>query len=145
MSDTLAPLAQNIAGWHVSAEEIERRRGLNSELIELVRPHLEWLSRAHQDAPHVASLVDREGVILFSTGKQFDVMRAAKLPGMGAPIHAPNGETIAAIKLSVATDGESASRLLVIAYAAFSIGQELKLRDFLRFSSEHRARERRLA
>ena len=145
MPDTLAPVAQNIAGWHVSTEEIERRRGLNAELIELARPHLEWLSRAHQDAPHVASLVDREGVVLFSTGKQFDLMRAAKLPGMGAPIQAPNGETIAAIKLSVATDGESASRLLVIAYAAFSIGQELKLRDSARFANEHRARERRLA
>lgn len=131
MADTLAPVAQNIAGWHVSTEEIQRRRVLNAELIELTQPHLEWLSRAHQDVPHVASLVDREGVILFSAGKQLDVMRAAKLPGMGAPIQAPNGETIAAIKLSVATDGESASRLLVIAHAAFSIGQQLKARESL--------------
>lgn len=129
MSDTLAPVAQNIAGWHVSTEEIERRRALNAELIELARPHLEWLSRAHQGVPHVASLVDREGVILFSTGKQVDVMRADKLPGMGAPIPAPNGEPMAAIKLSVATDGESASRLLVIAHVAFAIGEALRRRD----------------
>ena len=129
MADTLAPVVQNIAGWQVSTEEVERRRALNAELIALAQPHLEWLSRAHQEVPHVASLVDREGVILFSTGKQLDVMRAAKRPGMGAPIQAPNGEAIAAIKLSVVSDGESASRLLVIAHAAFSIGHALKARE----------------
>jgi transcriptional regulator of acetoin/glycerol metabolism len=132
MADTLAPIAQNIAGWHVSPEEIVRRRALNAELIELTQPHLEWLSRAHLDVPHVASLVDREGVILFSTGKQHDVMRTIKLPGMGAPVQAPDGATIAAIKLSVGTDGDSMPRLLLVAHIAFAVEQELRHRALCR-------------
>ena len=145
MADTLAPVVQNIAGWQVSTGELERRRTANAQLIELARPHLEWLSRAHQDIPHTASLVDRDGVILFSTGRQLDVMRSVRLPGMGAPVHAPDGTTVAAIKLSVATDGESASRLLVVAHTAFAIGQELKSRESLYGSGGHLETERRLA
>ena len=145
MAETLAPVAQHIAGWQVTAEEMDSRRATNSELIELARPHLEWLSRAHHDVPHVVTLADRDGVILFSIGKQLDVIRSVRLPGMGAPVQAPNGETIAAIKLSVATDGESSSRLLVVAHAAFAIGQELKSRESLYGSGGHLETERRLA
>lgn len=132
MADTVAPVVQNIAGWQVSIEELERRRVANAELIELARPHLEWLSRAHQEVPHLVSLVDRDGVILISVGKQLDAVRSLRVPGMGAPVHAPDGQPVAALKLNIGTDAESASRLLLIAHAAFSIGQELGYRQGLR-------------
>jgi DNA-binding IclR family transcriptional regulator len=132
MADRIALAPQNIAGWEVSIEELERRRLANAELIDFARPHLEWLSRAHNDIPHLASLVDRDGVILLSVGKQLDVMRSARLPGMGAPVQAPDGETIAALKLNIATDSDSASRLLLVAHAAFSIGQQLGWRHSIR-------------
>jgi hypothetical protein len=51
---------------------------------------------------------------------------------MGAPVQLPDGATIGAIKLHVGPDGDSASRLLVVAHAAFTISQELKRRAQLR-------------
>lgn len=132
MAGTVAPVVQNIAGWQVSTDELERRRVANAELIELARPHLEWLSRAHQDVPHLVSLVDRDGVILISVGKQLDAVRDLRVPGMGAPVQAPDGDPLGALKLNIGTDAESASRLLLVAHAAFSIGQELGYRESLR-------------
>ena len=127
MSDTIAPLPQ-LSPLPTSTAELERRRAANAELIELARPHLEWLSVAHQGMAHVVSLVDGDGVVLLSVAKQLDAARSARLPGMGAPVQLPDGATIGAIKLHVAPDGDSASRLLVVAHAAFTISQELKRR-----------------
>src|SRR5690242_15612541 len=69
MNDTIAPLPQ-LSPLPTSAAELERRRAANAELIELARPHLEWLSVAHQGIAHVVSLVDRDGVVLLSVAKQ---------------------------------------------------------------------------
>ena len=131
MSDTIAPLPQ-LSPLPTSAAELERRRAANAELIELARPHLEWLSLAHQGMAHVVSLVDGDGVVLLSVAKQLDAARSARLPGMGAPVQLPDGATIGAIKLHVAPDSDSASRLLVVAHAAFTVSQELKRRAQLR-------------
>ena len=129
MADTLASaMVQPIAPRQVSSAELERRRADNAELIELARPHLEWLSAAHEGVPHVVSLVDSDGIILTSLAKQLDVARAMRLPGMGAPIQLADGTTIGAIKLHIGADAEQASRLLVVAHAAFAITQELKRR-----------------
>ena len=128
MPDTLAPVVQQLSQRPIPAAELERRRAENAELIELARPHLEWLSAAHQDVAHMVALVDRDGVILFSLARQLDATRTPRVPGMGAPVQLASGETIGAIKLHVATDGESASRLLVVAHTAFAITQELKRR-----------------
>ena len=129
MADTLASaMVQPIAPRQVSSAELERRRADNAELIELARPHLEWLSAAHDAMPHVVSLVDSDGIILTSLAKQLDVARAMRLPGMGAPVQLPDGTTIGAIKLHIGTDAEQASRLLVVAHTAFAITQELKRR-----------------
>lgn len=127
MSDTIAPL-QPLSPLPTSAAELERRRAANAELIELARPHLEWLSAAHQGVPHVVSLVDGDGIILHSVAKQLDAVRTARVLAMGAPVQLPDGATIGAIKLHVGADGDSASRLLVVAHAAFTISQELKRR-----------------
>jgi len=128
MSDTTAPAPVPSFPRQVSGAELERRRAENAELIELARPHLEWLSAAHQGVPHLVSLADSDGVILFCVTKQVDAARTTRLPGMGAPVQLPDGATIGAIKLHVATDGESASRLLVVAHTAFAIARELKHR-----------------
>lgn len=128
MADTTAPVTHHHSQRQVSNAELERRRAENAELIELARPHLEWLSSAHRGMPHVVSLVDRDGVVLISVARQLDAARAAKIPGMGAPVQLASGETVGAIKLHVGTDSESASRLLVVAHAAFTIAEELKRR-----------------
>ena len=127
MADTLGSTGVHvISPRQVSSAELERRRAENAELLELARPHLEWLSAAHQDVPHVVSLVDSDGIILSSLAKQLDVARAMRLPGMGAPVQLPDGTTIGAIKLHIGADGEQGSRLLVVAHTAFAITQELK-------------------
>jgi len=128
MPDTLAPVVPQLSPRPIAGAELERRRAENAELIELARPHLEWLSAAHRELAHLVALSDRDGVILLSLGHHLDASRTPRVPGMGAPVTLANGETIGAIKLHVATDGESASRLLVIAHTAFAIAQELKLR-----------------
>lgn len=126
MPDTPVPVVQQLSQRPIAGAELERRRAENAELIELARPHLEWLSAAHQDVAHMVALVDRDGVILFSLARQLDATRTPRLPGMGAPVQQANGETIGAIKLHVATDSEAASRLLVVAHTAFAITHELK-------------------
>ena len=126
MPDTPAPVVQPLSQRPIPGAELERRRAENAELIELARPHLEWLSAAHQDVAHMVALVDRDGVILFSLARQLDATRTPRLPGMGAPVQLANGETIGAIKLHIATDSEAASRLLVVAHTAFAITHELK-------------------
>ena len=128
MPDTLAPVVPQLSPRPIPGAELERRRAENAELIELARPHLEWLSAAHRDVAHMVALVDRDGVILHSLARQLDANRTPRVPGMGAPVKLANGETIGAIRLHVATDNESASRLLVVAHTAFAIAQELKLR-----------------
>lgn len=128
MPDSSAPAVQQLSQRPISGAELERRRAENAELIELARPHLEWLSAAHQDVAHLVALVDRDGVILLSLARQLDATRTPRVPGMGAPVQLANGETIGAIKLHVATDGEAASRLLVVAHTAFAITHELKRR-----------------
>ena len=128
MPDKAPPVVQQLSPRPIAGAELERRRAENAELIELARPHLEWLSAAHQDVAHMVALVDRDGVILFSLARQLDATRTPRVPGMGAPVQLANGETVGAIKLHVATDGESASRLLVVAHTAFAITHELKRR-----------------
>ena len=126
MPDTSAPVVQQLSQRPIAGADLERRRAENAELIELARPHLEWLSAAHQDVAHMVALVDRDGVILLSLARQLDATRTPRVPGMGAPVQLANGETIGAIKLHVATDGAAASRLLVVAHTAFAITHELK-------------------
>ncbi len=131
MIDTLAPRMQPIAAGRTATDNLDERRAANAELIAIAQPHLEWLSKAHLDMPHIASLVDRDGVVLASAARQGDVVRGSRVPAMGAPVHAPNGETVGAIKLSVATDEDASARLLVVAHVAFAIGQELKAHESL--------------
>jgi signal transduction histidine kinase len=52
----------------VSPEDLERRLKANGELLEIARPHAEWLTALLGQVPHVVSVVDRDGVVLASTG-----------------------------------------------------------------------------
>ena len=145
MIDTLAPRMQPIAAGRTATANLDERRAANAELIAIAQPHLEWLSKAHLDMPHIASLVDRDGVVLASAARQGDIVRGSRVAAMGAPVHAPNGEPVGAIKLSVATDEDASSRLLVVAHVAFAIGQELKSRESLQATGGHLETERRLS
>src|SRR5690242_8741026 len=65
MPDSIAPVVPQLSPRPVPAADLERRRAENAELIELARPHLEWLSAAHREVAHIVALVDRDGVILY--------------------------------------------------------------------------------
>ncbi|HEX6536094.1 MAG TPA: PAS domain S-box protein [Gemmatimonadaceae bacterium] len=76
------PRATHVTPHRVPDDELQRRLAANAELIELARPHLEWLSAACGAIPHVAYVVDRDGIVLHSTGTDAESMRAiGLLPG----------------------------------------------------------------
>src|SRR3954466_14066970 len=104
MSDTSAPAVQQLTQLSqlpISGAELERRRAENAELIELARPHLEWLSAAHQEFAHLVALAGRAGAVLAPLARHLDATRTPRVPGMGAPVQLPNGKAIGAIKLHV--------------------------------------------
>jgi PAS domain S-box-containing protein len=62
--------------------ELARRQAAQAALLEVAWPHLEWLSAIHARVPHVASLLDRDGVVLSTTGADLEELRALGLvPG----------------------------------------------------------------
>jgi signal transduction histidine kinase len=52
----------------VSDDDLQLRQQANANLMEVALPHLKWLSEWLANISHVAYLVDRDGIILFSTG-----------------------------------------------------------------------------
>lgn len=52
----------------ISEDELHTRLVRNAALVELTKPHLEWLSAALAEIPHVLHLTDRDGIILHSIG-----------------------------------------------------------------------------
>ena len=175
-----APLGARI----VTPEELACRQFASAELLELARPHLEWLSAAQAAIRHVAYLVDCDGIVLYSTGDAgavrtlgrpgsdwSEAARGANGPGtalargepvvfegeepfargqrghtcMGAPIRGACGGTIGAIGLGMPAAAHSSERLLVVAHAAYAIGQELRYRESLQRTQASLDAERRLA
>jgi PAS domain S-box-containing protein len=65
----------------VTPEELERRLSANRVLIEISRPHLRWLSDWFGARPHVAYIVDAEGVVLHSEGEPASLDRYHLSPG----------------------------------------------------------------
>ena len=64
----VAPHTEALAMRCVTAAELERRTGASAALVALAKPHLEWLTTTQGGEAHVAAIVDREGVVLWSTG-----------------------------------------------------------------------------
>jgi PAS domain S-box-containing protein len=170
----------------VSGEELALRLASSAELIETSRPHLEWLSAALHELRHVAYIVDRDGIVLVSTGNDPDSLRSLGLtPGYdwsetmmgtngagtalasgepvsikgaehfaapfhgfwctGAPIRGAGGEIVGALDISTPVEDGSRERLLAVAHAAYTIGQELAYRSSLRRTGRELATERELA
>jgi PAS domain S-box-containing protein len=71
------PESATLPARRISPEECDARLAANAKLLEMARPHLEWLSAAHASIPHVISLVDRDGIVLHATGTPGMVERIA--------------------------------------------------------------------
>jgi len=65
----------------VSAVELRARQEANRLLLEVAVPHLQWLSRWFHDRPHVAYLVDRDGIVLHAEGDTDAIAQYALSPG----------------------------------------------------------------
>src|SRR5688500_12291427 len=65
----------------ISAGELDRRIALNAELLEVSRPHLDWLSSTFASVEHVASIVDHDGVVLHTTGTDSGAIASIGAPG----------------------------------------------------------------
>lgn len=66
----------------ISDEELAQRQADHRELIEVARPHLEWLSAAMNELPHVVYLVCADGIVLDSITTDPDLLdRWALHPG----------------------------------------------------------------
>jgi PAS domain S-box-containing protein len=65
----------------VAQDDLERRLSANRVLLELSIPHLRWLSEWFGARPHVAYLVDAEGVVLHSEGDRASIELYRLSPG----------------------------------------------------------------
>ena len=65
----------------VAAEDLQRRRSANRVLLDAAIPHLRWLSRWFEQRPHVAYVVDRDGVVLHAEGNPDAIERYHLSPG----------------------------------------------------------------
>lgn len=66
----------------VDDAELARRLAANASLVRFATPHLEWLSAALSPQPHVAFVVDRDGIVLASVGSDPEAMeRDGGVPG----------------------------------------------------------------
>jgi PAS domain S-box-containing protein len=66
----------------VTPADLARRIRENAEILEAAQPHLEWVASVLSDISAVVYLVDREGVILWSSGPSPDLLdEAGATPG----------------------------------------------------------------
>src|SRR5688572_14950794 len=65
----------------VPLEDLTRRQGVNRLLVDTATPHLRWLSEWFHDRPHVAYLVDADGIVLTSEGDQNAIAMYRLSPG----------------------------------------------------------------
>lgn len=60
--------AEAVKFHRVDDDDLQRRQQASSDMIKVARPHLKWLSAWLAGTPHIVYLVDRDGIVLFSTG-----------------------------------------------------------------------------
>ena len=65
----------------VSADELQQRQSANRALMDVAIPHLAWLSRWFHQRPHVAYLVDKDGIVLHAEGDADAIARYGLSPG----------------------------------------------------------------
>lgn len=65
----------------ISERELQRRLKENADLVAVAGSHLRWMSAALEDVPHVVYLVDRDGIVLDSTGTLPQICELGLMPG----------------------------------------------------------------
>ena len=64
----VATTAETVTFHRVDDDDLQRRLQASSDVIQVARPHLKWLSTWLAGTPHIVYLVDRDGIVLFSVG-----------------------------------------------------------------------------
>ncbi|HYE98656.1 MAG TPA: PAS domain S-box protein, partial [Planctomycetota bacterium] len=158
----------------VPPDELARRRAAAARLVDLARPHLEWMADMLSDLTPVVYLVDADGVVLLSAAASGDLLRGAEAePGCawseavvgtnaagsalaaGTPILAvgtsppePSWRAFTALAAPVRTpDGRPAGALVASAPQASARPERLAVAAYAAFAVEHQwtAQERRSA
>ena len=76
------PTTADAVKFHrVDDDELQRCKQASSDVIEVARPHLEWLSAWLGSTSHIAYLVDRDGIVIFSTGNYDNADAFGLTPG----------------------------------------------------------------
>ena len=77
----------------VPPDDLRRRRAANRVLLDITVPHLRWLSQWFRQRPHVAYLVDSDGVVLQAEGNPDAIDRFHLSPGYdwSEPVMGTNG------------------------------------------------------
>lgn len=65
----------------VSSRELQERQDANGLLLDLALPHLKWIARWFSARPHVAYLVDKDGIVLHAEGDSDAIARYHLSPG----------------------------------------------------------------
>jgi two-component system cell cycle sensor histidine kinase/response regulator CckA len=146
-------LTARVARRRVADHDLARRLLVGSELIDIAQPHLEWLSSEHPSVQHVVCLLDREGIVLCSTGTDTASIQLSAQPGCdrsdamarAALVRGSGGEPVGAIELCASAEDGAASRLALVTHTAYAIGQELRYRESLTRATGELAAEQRLS
>jgi signal transduction histidine kinase len=77
----VATTADQVKFHRVDDDDLQRRQQASSDLIQVARPHLKWLSAWLTSVPHVVYLVDRDGIVLFSAGNYDNADAFGLMPG----------------------------------------------------------------
>ena len=73
--------ADKIRFHRVNDDDLQRRQQASSDVIDVARPHLKWLSAWLANTPHIVYFVDRDGIVLFSTGNYENADAFGLMPG----------------------------------------------------------------
>src|SRR5579863_326731 len=71
--------ARGVPLQRVSEQDLARRLEASKELLTAAKPHLHWLSASLAEVRHVTYVVDRDGIVLYSTGNAPDMVEQAGL------------------------------------------------------------------
>ena len=77
----VATTADAVRFHRIDDDDLQRRQQANSDMLQVARPHLNWLSKWLTGVPHIVYLVDRDGIVLFSAGNYDNADAFGLMPG----------------------------------------------------------------
>lgn len=77
----VATTADTVKFHRVDDDNLQRRQQTSSAMMQVAQPHLKWLSAWLASTPHIVHLVDRDGIVLFSTGNYDNADAFGLMPG----------------------------------------------------------------